>query len=87
MTMNTPAELAASMPANQCGRVVFTDLHVVSTGAAGTQDTSHPGTPFPLGCVAAGDLSPQEKALEFMLFDLSSCVQPESVPPVPPIIP
>jgi hypothetical protein len=87
MTMNTPAELAASMPANQCGRVVFTDLHVVSAGAAGTQDTSHPGTPFPLGCVATGDLSPQEKALEFMLFDLSSCVQPESVPPVPPIIP
>ncbi len=52
MTMNTPAELAGSMPASQCGRVVFTDLHVVSTATAGTQDTSHPGTPFPLGCVA-----------------------------------
>ncbi len=87
MTMNTPAELAASMPASQCGRVVFTDLHVVSAATAGTQDTSHPGTPFPLGCVTTGDLSPQEKALEFMLFDLSSCIQPESVPPVPPIIP
>jgi hypothetical protein len=67
--------------------VVFTDLHVVSASTAGTQGTSHAGTAFPLGCVTIGDLSPQEKALEFMLFDLSACVQPEGVPPVPPVIP
>jgi hypothetical protein len=79
MTMNTPAELAVTSPADQCGRVVLTDLHVSSASG----ESSHAETPFPGGCMA-GNLTPQEKALEFMFFDLSSCVQPESVPPVPP---
>ena len=46
---------------------------------------SSSGSMFPLTC-RNGDLSAQEKALEFMLFDLSACVSPDSwTPPVPGI--
>jgi hypothetical protein len=38
---------------------------------------------FPLSC-RNGDLSGQEKALEFMLFDLTSCVSPDSWKPPSP---
>ena len=46
------------------------------------------GGTVPAGC-AAHPLTPQEKALEFMLFDLSSCLVPvgHTVPPVvPPVV-
>jgi hypothetical protein len=76
-SFNTPTD-AAMTPDDPgyCGRVVFSDLHV---GGATNDD---PRKPVPTGCLD-GELSPQEKALEFMLFDLSSCVIPDTVPPGP----
>lgn len=61
---------------NLCGRFVYTGLHVdsadTSTHASDLDDAARALT-FP-SCCAEGDLGPQEKAIEFMLFDLSSCL-------------
>jgi hypothetical protein len=58
------------IPGGTCGKVVLTDLHVTAGGGAGSD---MPDMPFPTGCVTT-DLTPQEKVLEFMLFDIASCV-------------
>ncbi len=81
LSFNTPLQGDA---AGACGRIVFSDIHV--SGAVTPPDYTVGSTSTPDGCTDA-DLTPQEKALEFMLFDLSSCVVPdnESVAPPPPI--
>jgi hypothetical protein len=61
------------IPGGSCGRVVFSDLHV-SSGAGGG-NTDQPAQPFPTGCVTS-TLTPQELVLEYMLFDIASCVVP-----------
>ncbi|HVK87403.1 MAG TPA: hypothetical protein VM513_24975 [Kofleriaceae bacterium] len=61
----TPNELPE---AQRCGKVVFTDMHVSGRGG----DIANT-TPFPDGC-STEPLTPQEKALAFMFFDISACV-------------
>lgn len=76
-SFNTPTDQAKVPDGKLCGRVVYSDLHV---GAASEDNTRRT---VPESCNDV-ELSPQEKALEFMLFDLSACVIPDDVPPVPP---
>ncbi|MFO0575555.1 MAG: carboxypeptidase regulatory-like domain-containing protein [Polyangia bacterium] len=71
------APIGASM-GSQCGRMVFTDMHVSGNDAMSPDpnlDMSSPTLPFPNGC-RTPTLTPQEKALLFLLFDLTNCVQP-----------
>jgi hypothetical protein len=52
---------------------------------SGTLGTCTASSMFPQSC-KQGNLSAQEAALEFMLFDLTACVSPDSgQPPVPPV--
>jgi hypothetical protein len=71
LSATTPIPNATNKNPNACGRVVLSDLHV-SAGGAGSDS---PNTPFPGGCVTT-TLSPREKVLEFMMFDIASCVAP-----------
>jgi len=84
------APIGATAP---CGRVVYSDLHV--SGGPGTPEPGVPpdypgmtttGGIVPSGC-ALHPLTPQEEALEFMLFDLSSCLVPVGQPPFPAPVP
>jgi hypothetical protein len=52
-------------PAARCGKVVFSDMHV--SGVPMFQ------MPYPAACPLT-PLTPQEKALAFMFFDIASCV-------------
>jgi hypothetical protein len=65
LTFNTPYHAA---PAQQCGRVLFSDFHVANATSQGQQ--------FPGEC-QSGPFTAQEHVLEFMLFDLASCITPD----------
>ena len=87
LSFNTPVGTPEDM---QCGKVVFTDIHIqksISVGGVTTGgDDSDPGKAFPSGC-KTNEMSPQAKALEFLFFDLSACVLPDDDVPVPPPVP
>jgi hypothetical protein len=70
-TFNTPVGAPAD---KQCGRVVFSTFHVAEDGGQMGIDT------FPGSCPDK-PMTPQEKALEFMLFDASACILPDKDPP------
>jgi hypothetical protein len=63
-----------------CGRFVYSDLHVGGNsgdyGESNMASSPPAGGVVPAGCNAGVALSNQEKALEFMLFDLTSCLAP-----------
>jgi hypothetical protein len=82
-TFNTPVGAAA---ANQCGRMVYSDWHANTLGFSG----NYPSCPYNLPKAAPyyshnmtfpsecdnNPMTPQEAILEFMLFDLTACVEP-----------
>jgi len=68
-TFDTPWKAAST-----CGRVVYSDFHVA--------DTTSGGLSFPAEC-PAGAMNPQEKALEYMIWDLAQCVGPNTPQCVP----
>ena len=68
VSFNTPSDVPVNA---QCGRFVFSDIHSTTTAA----------TNFPSSCSA---LNKAQLPLEYMFFDLSSCVQDETKPPEPP---
>ena len=76
-TFNTPLDAA---PEQQCGRVLYSSFHI-----AGAVQSNVDVPTFPTECTD-GPLTPQERVLEFMLFDLASCVEIDTQTPAPPEI-
>jgi hypothetical protein len=70
-TFNTPVAAAS-----QCGHAIFSDFHVTNSGGSN-------GQVFPGECDKI--FTPQEKILEYMIWDLSSCVPPPPSPSCKPL--
>jgi len=72
-----PPDAAPESGPQYCGKAVFTDLH---TGGSLLSTVAS----IPAGCKNT-QLSDQQKALEFLFFDLSACVTNDmGMPPPPP---
>jgi hypothetical protein len=69
-TFNTPVGAPA---ANQCGRVLYNEYHVINPYGFGIRA-------YPTECPPETTMSAQEEMLEYALFDLSSFVTPVVVP-------
>jgi hypothetical protein len=70
-TFNTPVGAST-----QCGHAIFSDFHVADIASAPN------GVVFPAECTTT--FTAQEKVLEFMVWDLSSCVGPPTPPTCTP---
>ncbi len=90
-TYNTPVNLVQDLNTNppqlQCGRVLFSDFHVqdareynkvfpAQCGTVCTADTQCATGGKCVGGYCLDPMTPQEKLLEYMIFDLGSCVPP-----------
>jgi hypothetical protein len=78
LTVNAPVGKPVDQ---QCGKATFADMHLYAgdvQAAPGLPDDKFPGS-------CSTSLTPEEKALAFLFFDLSSCVQDEKSEPTPPI--
>ena len=83
ITFNAPVGAAA---ADQCGRVLYNDYHVVDESTLNPNTFSDTGQKYPAECPGStlppgsNKMTPQEEMLEYALFDLSSFVTPVVVP-------
>ncbi len=74
-TFDMPVESTADSGVTQCGHGIFSDFHVTVSGSVPPAQTT-----FPAECMA-GPMTSQERILEYMIWDLASCV------PAPPMVP
>jgi hypothetical protein len=74
LSFNTPTN---KLPKDQCGRAVFSDVHLSGYGPYGSNS-------FPMYCQSVTGHEKNEQALEFLFFDLSSCVQDDKSTPIQP---
>jgi hypothetical protein len=65
-----PGQMTSAGGPQYCGKAVFTDIHT----------SGSPQGDIPSTCASA-PMTPQQKALEFLFFDLSACVQADTAPP------
>ncbi len=71
-----PADAGTAPGPQFCGKAVFTDMHSSSNLVSQAANV-------PSACTAS-NLTAQQKALEYLFFDLSACVSDDSQPYAPP---